>query len=196
MTQHPDPTVAPERSIPVTSEAEGADQECVAAGPPAWPISLGHCELFRDLPSDRLADLERLCRCQHYAKGEVIVQAGSDDAHSVFVMLQGLARVYREAAQGRKTMLGEIGAGMYFGEFAAIDGHSGSATIKANTDTIVAVIPREIFRLLLRDEPSVAFRVMERLVRLVRSLDERVAGLHGCHEEFDRLHRDLFLVNL
>ena len=85
---------------------------------------------------------------------------------------------------------------MYFGEFSAIDGRSGSATVRAGSDATLAEIPREVFRLLLRDEPAVAWRMMERLVHLIRCLDTRVAGLHGCHEEVDRIHRELFLVNL
>jgi hypothetical protein len=31
---------------------------------------------------------------------------------------------------------------------------------------------------------------------VIRLLDARVAGLHGCQEEIDRIHRELFLVNL
>lgn len=177
-------------------DGTGIDEECLDAGPPAWPVSLDRCELFRELPAERLADLERQCRCAHFAKGDIILRGGAEDEHSVFVILQGKAKVSRKARSGKETRLAELGPGMYFGEFAAIDGHSGTATVKARTDAIVAVLPREVFRLLLRDEPAVAFRIMERLVRLVRSLDERVAGLHDCHEEFDRLHRDLFLVNL
>lgn len=162
----------------------------------AWPVDLRACELFDELRADRVAELESQCRCARYEKGEVILRAGDDDEHSVFVLLHGRAKVSRRTPSGHNTVLAEIGPGMYFGEFGAIDGRSGSATVQAGSEAMVALIPRDIFRLLLRDEPTVALRIMERLVRLIRSLDERVAGLHGAHEEFDRLHRDLLLVNL
>ena len=160
------------------------------------PLDLTRCELFRDLPSGRVAELERQCRCTRFAAGDIILAAEDNRAHNVFVMLQGTAEVLRRCPYGDFVSLATLQPGMYFGEFSAIDGRSGSATVRASSDAILAEIPREVFRLLLRDEPAVAWHMMERLVHLVRSLDMRVAGLQGCQVEVDRIHRELFLVNL
>ena len=164
--------------------------------PPVRPVNLAHCELFRDLAADRVADLERQCRCARFAAGDIILAADDNRAHNVFVVLQGTGEVLRRGPFGDFVSLATLHPGMYFGEFAAIDGRSGSATVRASSDATLAEIPREVFRLLLRDEPVVAWRMMERLVHLVRSLDSRVAGLQGCQEQVDRIHRELFLVNL
>jgi CRP-like cAMP-binding protein len=161
-----------------------------------WPLDLARCDLFRDLPADRLADLQRQCRCARFVAGDMILAGEDNDAHNVFVILQGTGEVLRKSPFGELVSLATLHPGMYFGEFSAIDGRSGSATVRAGSDATLAEIPREVFRLLLRDEPAVAWRMMERLVHLIRCLDTRVAGLHGCHEEVDRIHRELFLVNL
>lgn len=164
--------------------------------PAVRPVNLVHCDLFRDLAADRIADLERQCRCARFAAGDIILAAEDNRAHNVFVVLQGTGEVLRRGPFGDIISLATLHPGAYFGEFGAIDGRSGSATIRASSDAILAEIPREVFRLLLRDEPAVAWRMMERLVHLIRSLDSRVAGLQGCQEEVDRIHRELFLVNL
>jgi CRP-like cAMP-binding protein len=161
-----------------------------------WPLDLACCELFRDLSAHRLADLQRQCRCVRFAVGEIILAGENNKAHNVFVILQGTGEVLRRSPFGALVSLATLHPGMYFGEFSAIDGRSGSATVRASSDATLAEIPREVFRLLLRDEPAVAWRLMERLVHVIRCLDTRVAGLHGCHEEIERIHRELFLVNL
>jgi CRP-like cAMP-binding protein len=161
-----------------------------------WPLDLARCELFRDLPADRMADLQRQCRCARFAAGEIILAGEHDKGHNVFVILQGAGEVLRKSPFGALVSLATLHPGMYFGEFSAIDGRSGSAIVRASSDATLAEIPREVFRLLLRDEPAVAWRMMERLVHVIRLLDARVAGLHGCQEEIDRIHRELFLVNL
>lgn len=164
--------------------------------PAAGAVNLARCDLFQNLPADRIADLERQCRCARFAAGDIILAAEDNRAHNVFVVLQGTGEVLRRGPFGDFIFLATLHPGAYFGEFGAIDGRSGSATIRASSDAILAEIPREVFRLLLRDEPTVAWRLMERLVHLIRSLDSRVAGLQGCQEEVDRIHRELFLVNL
>jgi CRP-like cAMP-binding protein len=160
------------------------------------PLDLGRCALFRDLSPSRIADLDRQCRCIHFAAGDVILSAEENNPHDVFVVLEGTGEVLRKGPFGDSIVLATLHPGMCFGEFSAIDGRSGSATVKASSDALLAEIPREVFRLLLRDEPSVAWLLMERMVHLIRTLDARIAGLQGCQEEFDRLHRELLLVNL
>lgn len=160
------------------------------------PVELQRCDLFQGLAPERIAELERRCRCLCVAAGQIILAAEDNRAHNVFVLLHGTADVLRKGPYGDFISLAALQPGMYFGEFSAIDGQSGSATIRASTDAILAEIPREVFRLLLRDEPAVAWRMMERLVRVIRSLDAQVAGLQGCQKEVDRIHRELFLVNL
>jgi CRP/FNR family transcriptional regulator, cyclic AMP receptor protein len=167
-----------------------------AARPASRLVNLAHCDLFRDLAADRIADLERRCRCVRFAAGDTILAAEDNRAHNVFVVLQGTGEVLRRGPFGDFVLLATLHPGMYFGEFAAIDGRSGSATVRASSEAILAEIPREVFRLLLRDEPTVAWRMMERLIHVIRSLDSRVSGLQGCQEEVDRIHRELFLVNL
>ncbi len=164
--------------------------------PVGRPVDVAGCDLFRDLAPARIAELERQCRLKRFAVGEVILAAEDDRAHNVFVVLHGTVEVLRKGPYEDFILLATLQAGMYFGEFSAIDGRSGSATVRAGSDAILAEIPREIFRLLLRDEPAVAWRMMERLVRTIRALDSRVAGLQGCETEVDRIHRELFLVNL
>lgn len=159
-------------------------------------LQLARCDLLCDLAPERIAELERQCRCTRFAAGETILEAENNLAHNVFVLVQGTVDVLRKGPYGDFILLATLQPGMYFGEFSAIDDQSGSAMVRASSDATLAEIPRDVFRLLLRDEPAVAWRMMERLVRVIRSLDARVVGLQGCQKEVDRIHRELFLVNL
>lgn len=165
-------------------------------GPFGSPVGLAVCDLFRGLVPDRLADLESRCRCLANRPGDIIVSPSAAVPHGVYVVLAGWVEVVIVNPNGDDVMLAQLGPGAHFGEFAAIDGRPGSVTVRARTATVLAEIPPEVFRLLLRDEPAVALRLMERLVRLVRSLDVRVALLQDSHDQARMLHRELVLATL
>jgi CRP/FNR family cyclic AMP-dependent transcriptional regulator len=84
-------------------------------------------------------------------------------------------------------------AGEYFGDIAAIDGLPRSADVMALESTLLALMSPAVFRKLLRDQPTVTERILQRLVSLVRSLSERVIDLstlgvqHRIHAELLRL---------
>lgn len=167
-----------------------------AGGPTRSPAGLACCALFSTLSPQRLADLESRSRCVSFPPGGLIVDPSAPGPHGVYVVLVGAVAVAAATPHGGEVTLAELAAGAHFGEFAAIDGQSGSVLVRARTAAVLAEIPPEVFRLLLRDEPSVALRLMERLVALVRGLDARIVLLQDGHEQAGRLHRELMLAIL
>ena len=68
-------------------------------------------------------------------------------------------------------------AGEHFGELAAIDGLPRSTSVQALENSLLAFLPAEAFHDLLRRHGEIMFRVVERLVTVVRESTERIMDL-------------------
>lgn len=161
------------------------------------PSSLGlrRVALLQGLPPERLDALARQCAWRlHDAGSEIYSRASSE--RGVYLVVSGRVCVTTYSASGRQVTFREVAAGDWFGEVAAIDGLPRSADVQALEDTLLATLPHDVFARLLADEPSVTQQVLLRLVRLVRSLSERVIDIstlgvqHRLHAELLRLALD------
>jgi CRP-like cAMP-binding protein len=72
------------------------------------------------------------------------------------------------------VILGDLDAGGFFGELAAIDGKPRSAGVLAVTDAVIATMPGAVFMEVLRTYPDVSIQVLKLLAARVRALDNRV----------------------
>ncbi len=97
-----------------------------------------------------------------------------DTSRDVFFLIVGRARVKIYGADGRSVVFHDLAAGEMFGELAAIDGGTRSASIEALEACRAASLKPEQFDLLLSREPSVARAVLRDLAGTVRRLSERV----------------------
>lgn len=150
--------------------------------------------LLGQLPPAQLEPLAKACRWRRYHAGQQIV-GHQDEGTDVFFVVAGKVRVVIYSPAGKEVSFGELGAGSTFGEIAAIDGRPRSATIAAVTDSLVASMPAETFRDVLRRHPEVSSKVLEQLANLVRNLSHRVfefsvlAVKNRIHAELLRLAR-------
>jgi CRP-like cAMP-binding protein len=107
---------------------------------------------------------------------EPIVSRDSD-SRDVFFVVKGRCRIVNFSPSGREVAYAVAGPGEYFGEMAAIDGLPRSATVVALEDCVLGVISPQAFRDLIEQNPKVAFVIMEKLVRIVRTSDDRIMDL-------------------
>lgn len=158
-----------------------------------WPqaISFSGVELFEELPARAIVALEEAARWKRFQPGEPILKMGEMTAHGVYVIFEGRVETYRITENGTPVVLAELGRGQWFGEFAAIDGRTGSAAARAKEAAFLAEIPRDTFVHLLQRYPVVSMRLTEHLVKVVRSLDERVSSLQGLEDRVEQFHRRL-----
>ncbi len=129
-------------------------------------------------PLDRAAitKLESHCTWKIVHEGEPIVTRDSD-SRDVFFVVKGRCRIVNYSPSGREVAYAIAGAGEYFGEMAAIDGLPRSATVVALEDCVLASITPQSFKDLIEQHPKVSFVVMEKLVRIVRTSDDRIMDL-------------------
>lgn len=155
------------------------------------PSSLGlrRIALLDGLSDERLEALARECAWRNYRAGQRIISRAAAD-RDVYLIISGRVRVTTYSAAGRQVTFRDIAAGELFGEVAAIDDMPRSADVVALESALTASIPPSVFRRLLREEPTLAERVLRRLASLVRRMSERVIDLStlGVHQ---RLHAEL-----
>ena len=137
------------------------------------PHSLAGVEIFAGLPRETLERIEQRCTWRRYERGESIVDylAASDD---VFFIALGDVRVTIYSLAGNAVSFSNMGPGEVFGEYPAIDRGPRSAGVEARSSCLVASLPAEEFRELLRTEPRVAQALLPQLVRKIRVLTTRV----------------------
>src|SRR5579871_2119409 len=124
--------------------------------------TLAGIRLFGELPHEELISLARRCRWRRYNAGQAILHY-RDNRRAVFFVVRGRASVLYHSASGREVQFGELSAGDIFGEFAAIDGAPHMADVVCATDALVAAMPAELFREVLRRHESVCTAVLRRL---------------------------------
>jgi CRP-like cAMP-binding protein len=131
-------------------------------------------DIFKDLPAAALDELARSCNWQSVKAGKQILLA-KEATSEVYFVIDGKVRILLySAVEGKPVLLTTLGRFDMFGEMAAIDGNARSATVEAELDCTLAILPREHFHKLVQTYPAFSFAVMKHLAAQIRRLTERV----------------------
>mgnify|MGYP001952255471 CR=1 FL=1 len=160
-----------------------------APAAPRSSLALRQIALLAGLSEQRLDQLAQQCLWHSVAAGKPLLLRAEQQGE-VFLLVSGRVRVTTYSANGRQVTFRDSEAGEHFGDIAAIDGGPRSADVVTLEPCVVASLDRTAFLALLRDEPLVAERVMQRLAALVRQLSERVIDLSTLGVQ-NRLHAEL-----
>ena len=118
--------------------------------------------LFADLDDAELGRLADRFVERSFSEGETVVEEGATGT-SVFVIVNGNASV---------SIAGELkaslGPGDYFGEMAAMDDGTRSASIIAATDLDVCFLTPWEFRPFVEEHPEVGWKLLRSLARRLR----------------------------
>ena len=137
---------------------------------------------------------ERRSLWRHASAKEWLLEQ-NDVGTDIYFLTSGVVRVLITPSPDREVILGDISAGGYFGEMAAIDGQPRSAGILAITDATIACMSASVFRELIHKYPDVSEQLLRQLVARIRALDERVNEFssmdvkHRIYSELLRLSR-------
>jgi len=152
------------------SHAVWEDQVGVAGRP------LSKIKLFSGLSDDELDDIERRCRWHSYPAQEQIIDRQSDD-RDIYFIVQGVVRVLNYSFSGREIAFDDIQAGSIFGELAALDGEPRSANVVTVAPTEAATMSPSAFQDVMKEYPSVAVRLMQRMAQVIRVSTDRIMDL-------------------
>ncbi len=110
-----------------------------------------------------------------YKNGEVIIRQGEAD-DCMYVLQSGQVEVVR-AKNGKEVQLAVCSEGDFIGEMAIFQREVRSATVRALGETSVLVLQKTTFLRQVHEDPSLAFRMLQRMSHRIRELDSRLAGM-------------------
>jgi len=120
--------------------------------------------------------LKRESTSRSYAKGEMIF-APTPNPNSVYLLEQGLVRIYRLSETGAEATFGYVSPGEVFGELVLFGIASRESFAESVTRSTVRKIPRAIFTRLLEARPSLVLHVTKQIGERLRRIESRVEQL-------------------
>src|SRR4051794_18674828 len=129
--------------------------------------ALGRVPLFTGLPANELERLGALVRARRYRRGEVIFLEG-DVGGSLCVIAFGQVKIVLSGIDGREVVLNVYGPGVFFGEFALLDGEPRSADAIAQDTCLLYWLTRDDFLAFLEGHPRAASTLLAVLSRRLR----------------------------
>jgi len=132
--------------------------------------------LFRGLTKDVVAGIAAMAERRHYRGGETLVRQ-FEHSHDLLIILEGSARIKSTTDEA----LAEFGPGSMIGEISLIDDQPRSATVIANGETEVAIIPQSAIQSFMQMDPEVSSVIMGNIARVLcrrmRSMNLKVEAL-------------------
>jgi CRP-like cAMP-binding protein len=146
-------------------------------------------ELLRDLTPDERATVALRCSWRRPGNGEQVIIVGSESREVLFV-IAGRLRVAHHALSGREVAYAHIRTGGHVGELGVLDGKPRSASVEAEDNCLLAVLPAAAFLELLDRHPAVARRVMTHLAGIICAGNQKAVEL-GLLGAVQRVHSEL-----
>ena len=104
-----------------------------------------------------------------YQNGEDIVRQG-EVGNCMYVIQQGQVEVFLKKGE-KEVCVAVLGEGDFFGEMALFDQEVRSATVRARGEVTALTLEKRTFLRRIHEDPSLAFRIMEKMSRRVRELN-------------------------
>lgn len=123
---------------------------------------LGLVPLFSRCTNSDLKIVARHAETMSVDDGRMLCRAG-DQGDALFVLLSGTAVVERNGEE-----VARLGPGDYFGELSLLDPGPRAATVTVTSDADLAVLGVRMFRVLLRDVPTISAKLLADLASRVR----------------------------
>ena len=126
--------------------------------------------LFRALTFEETRRLFAIATAESRRAGVVIVEANAM-GQALYIVKRGRVRVEREG-----STLGQLGEGELFGEMSLVDDLFTSASVVAETDVDLVVLPRRPFELLVASDLMLAVKIYR---AFCRTLSDRLRRANG-----------------
>ncbi len=128
---------------------------------------LASVPLFEGLSRRHLRRLAEAAEWFSAPEGAMVVMAGQP-GKAFFAIVEGTAKVVAGATPSGRA-LATMGPGDVFGEMALLDGGVRTASVVAKTPLSMIRLSRKAFRDVVREEPSVALKLLETVAARART---------------------------
>jgi CRP/FNR family cyclic AMP-dependent transcriptional regulator len=132
--------------------------------------------LFSMLTNDQAQSIADSVVKRRFRRGEIVVEHGRK-SNTLFILLNGRARVLTSDSRGREVILAVLQPGDYVGEMSLIDNEPHSATVRAEVQTDMLVLGRQEFARCLPENSSLSYAILRGLVSRLRQADRQIESL-------------------
>lgn len=138
-----------------------------------------------------LASLSARGNLRTFGRGELLINEG-EQSDALFILIAGELKVFTRDKRGRELVYNVMRPGEFFGEMF-LDGGARSASVKAVSTALCAVVGPAEFRAFMKDYPEFAESLVLKLIARVRRATEqtRSLALSGVYERVVALLNDL-----
>ncbi len=139
---------------------------------------LARVPLFAGLDGESLDRLAQLSRLLHLGRKETLFSEG-EPYRGMFVVLEGLAVVYKLAAEGRMLILHVCRAGDALAEIPLFEERDAGypAHARATRDSEILLLPREPFVAFLKTHPAVEWNMLQSFAAKMKDMSLRLEGV-------------------
>ena len=134
---------------------------------------LSDMELFQDLSSREMEELDRITTMSTVNKGRVFYRP-EETGEVLFILKNGRVQLYRISPEGKKLVIASLGAGTLFGEMALLGQQMHNTFAEAAEDCLICVMSRKDLERLILSKPQIALRVLEITGKRLRDAEERL----------------------
>ena len=138
--------------------------------------SLAGIFLLETVDSEVIRELEAKCTWYYCPKGGHVFER-EDTSGDVFFVVEGSIRAADNVESEQEVAFVDMDAGNIVGELSAFDGKARSATLYALEDSVLAMVPKDVFLSYMNDYTEVLIHLMRHFVATIRGLNSRVVGL-------------------
>ena len=122
--------------------------------------------LREDIDEQECAILTAAFKLQKLATDEVLLREGEKD-EALYIFVDGDIVATRDAGADEQVLLSHLKPGDVAGAMGFIDGNSHSATLRANKDSHVLTLHRDVLEGMVDEHPQLVYKVMKMIVRSV-----------------------------
>jgi CRP-like cAMP-binding protein len=112
-----------------------------------------------------------------YADGEVVVRQG-EVGNCMYVIQGGQVEVLLRKGDN-DVCVAVLSEGDFFGEMALFDQEVRSATVRARGEVRLLTLEKKTFLRRIHEDPSLAFRIMEKMSHRIRELNDALKAALG-----------------
>ncbi|HEX8988761.1 MAG TPA: cyclic nucleotide-binding domain-containing protein [Rhodocyclaceae bacterium] len=132
-------------------------------------------ELFNDFSYPELKVIARYLSFSEVRRGETVFAEG-DPGDYMLILAEGKLSIFKGGENGSQLLCHE-GRGRIVGEMALLDRERRSATCVADADCTLLMLSAENLARMAKDAPSLAYRFMFNLAKLMSRRLRRTSGM-------------------
>ena len=114
-----------------------------------------------------------------YQPDEVLVRQG-EVGNCMYVIQSGKVELIK-GSEGHEICVAELGEGDFFGEMEMFEKEPRAVTVRALSEVRVLTIDQKLLLRRIQEDPSLGFRIIQKLSRRVRELENELINTTRAH---------------